>query len=114
MAKVKLITKDVVRKLDSFPLYSQDGKAEDAQVLFKVFNPYGPQSWYILEASAANEAGDRALYGYMTAHGYGEYGYVMLSELENVRVNVFGVKLPLERDRYFSGTIADAKRDAGI
>lgn len=39
-----------------------------------------------------------------------EWGYVMLSEIENLRVNVFGQKMPIERDLYFDGTVREAIR----
>ena len=110
---MKMITKEIERKMDKFPLYSQDGKGDDAEVLFKIFNPYGSQSWYILEAGPV-ENGDRELYAYVTGMYVPEYGYVMLSDLTDTLVNFHGCRLPLERDKFFRGTIADAKRDAGV
>lgn len=110
--KTKMITKDVERMMDKFPLYSQDGKGEAAQVLFKVFNPYGSCSWYVLEAGPVQPDGDRELYTLYTSLGMKEYGYTMLSDLTDARVNVFGYMLPFERDRYFKGTVADALKDA--
>ena len=110
---MKLITKEIERMMDRYPLYSQDGKGKEAKVLFKVFNPYGGQSWYVLEAGAL-ENGDRELYAMMTCGGEKEYGYLMLSDLTDTRVNVAGCRLPLERDKWFSGTVADALRDARV
>ena len=109
---MKMITKEIEKKFAKYPLYSQDGKGDDAVVLFKAFNPYGGQSWYILEAGEEVD-GDRELFAYVTNCGEGEYGYMMLSDI-NTMVNVRGYRLPLERDRWFSGTLADAKRDAGV
>ena len=111
---MKMITKEIERMMDRYPLYSQDGKGDSAKVLFKVFNPYGSGSWYILEAGAKQEDGDRELYGWTVLDGWPEYGYLMLSDLTETKVNVFGCRLPLERDMYFKGTMADAKRDARI
>ena len=72
----------------------------------------GGQSWYVLEAGEEVD-GDRELFVYATEGRYGEYGYMRMSEL-NTMVNVHGIKLPLERDRFFSGNLGDAKRDAGV
>ena len=100
--------------MDLFPLYSQDGKGDAAEVLFKVFNPYGSQSWYVIEAGEPDEYGNRELFAYVTSAGDAEYGYVMLADLTETMVRVFGSWIPLERDRWFKGTIADAKRDAHV
>ena len=108
---MKMITKEIEKLMDKYPLYSQDGKGKDAKVLFKVFNPYGGQSWFILEAGEKLEDGDRELYG-LFCNGYEtEYGYMMLSDLTETRINIGGCKLPLERDMYFKGTVADALND---
>lgn len=110
---MKMITKEIERLMDKYPLYSQDGKGDAAKVLFKVFNPYGAQSWYILEAGPI-ENGDRELFAYVTGMYAPEYGYVMLSDLTETKVSFHGNRLPLERDKFFRGTIADAKKDAGV
>ena len=98
-----MITKEIERKMDRFPLGSQDGKGEDAEILFKVFNPYGSMRWFILEAGPVLEDGDRELFGLVTGGYEPEYGYFMLSDLTQTRVNVLGCRLPLERDLYFTG-----------
>lgn len=110
---MKMITKEIERLMDRFPLYSQDGKGKDAKVLVKVFNPYGGQSWYVLEAGPVVD-GDREIYALCTNAGESEYGYLMLSDLTDTRVNVFGCQLPFERDKWFSGTVADALKDACV
>lgn len=111
---MKMITKEIERLMGRYPLYSQDGKGDDAKVLFKVFNPYGGQSWYILEAGNPEENGDRQLFALFTNAGESEYGYLMLSDLTDTRVNVFGYQMPFERDKWFSGTVADARKDARV
>ena len=110
---MKIITKEIEKKFAKYPIRSQEGKGDEAVVLFKAFNPYGGQSWYILEAGEEVN-GDRELFAYMTYGGEGEYGYMMLSDITGTLVNVHGYKLHLERDKYFSGNLADAKRDAGV
>lgn len=111
---MKMITKEIEKRMNRFPLYSQEGLRTSAVVLFKVFNPYGPQSWYVLEAGPILPGGDRELFVLSTELGEISYGYVMLSQFTDTVVHVLGVPLHLERDAYFSGTVADALRDAGI
>ena len=111
---MKMITSEILRQMDKFPLYSQDGKCDAAKVLFKVFNPYGGQSWYVLEAGPADEKGDREIFVLSTNLGEAEYGYMMLSDLTDTKVNVFGCQMPLERDKWFKGTVADALKDARV
>ena len=98
MAQNKIITKEIVKMMEKYPLYSQDGKGLDAKLLFKVFNPYGSGTWLITEAEK-QEDGDYLLYGLCHLFEW-EWGYVMLSDLLTTRINVFGCKLPLERDIY--------------
>lgn len=101
----KLVTKEIVKKLDSHPLYSQESKGLDAQVLVKYFNPYGSGTWLITEAEK-QENGDYLLFGYMHIFEW-EWGYILLSEILNTKVNVFGCKLPLERDMYSKGSVKE-------
>lgn len=96
----KFITKEIEKKLAKFPLYSQQNKGEDAEIIVKFFNPYGSGTWYVLEGEK-KEDGDWLLYGLVDLHER-EYGYFSLKELEEVRINIRGCKLPLEIDRYFS------------
>ena len=112
---MKIITKEIEKLMDKYPLYSQDGKGNNAKVLFKAFNPYGSETWYVLEASAPTEDGDRELF-VLSPDGFGgcEYGYMMLSDITKTTVNVFGYRMPLERDKYFKGTVADAKKDMNV
>ncbi len=111
---MKMVTKEVEKLFNKFPLYSQDGKGDDAKVLVKFFNPYGDGSWYVLEAGKPLEDGDRELFVYGVMHQEGEYGYMMLSDFTKTTVRIGGCRLPLERDVYFSGTLGDAKKDAYV
>lgn len=95
---MKLWTKEVEEQAKRYPIGSQEGLGMDAHVWLKVFNPYGRGDWYITESEKQSD-GDWLLYGY--CHIFeGEFGYVMLSELQNTKVNVFGCQLPLERDSH--------------
>lgn len=102
MPQRKLFDKATLERLKKHPLYSQDGKGDDAVVEARIFNPYGMGVWYLTEYD-----GDDTLYGYYKDSDNdedGEYGYVSKSEMENTKVRVFGTSLPLERDQYFKTT----------
>lgn len=91
---MKLITKEIEKKLQKYPLYSQEGK--DAKVLVKFFNPCGRGTWYVTEAEK-KENGDWLFFGLVDLHER-EYGYFTLSQLQEIRLP-FGLKI--ERDMYF-------------
>ena len=93
-----LWTNEIEKKATTFPIGSQDGKGENAIVIVKFFNAFGSGSWIITEAEQ-QEDGDWLLFGYCHIFEW-EWGYVMLSEIQNTKVNVFGCMLPLERDLY--------------
>ena len=92
----KIFTKAIEKRMEKYPLYSQDGKGEESTVILKVFNPYGSGTWLITEGEKQDN-GDWLLYGYCHIHEW-EWGYILLSELVNTRVRVFGCSLPLERE----------------
>jgi hypothetical protein len=98
---MKLMTKEIEKKLAKYPIYSQDGKGEEAEVIVKYFNPYGRGTWLITEAEKL-EDGDYLLYGYCHIFEW-EWGEVLLSEIENATVNVFGEEMHMERDLYCEG-----------
>ena len=95
---MKLWTKELEQKAKRYPLYSQDGKGENAEVLVKYFAPAGSYTLLVTEAEQ-QEDGDWLFFGLTYLYEW-EWGYTLLSELEGVRVNVLGYKLPLERDLY--------------
>lgn len=94
---MKLMTKEIERKLEKRPFYSTEGKGLDAEVIVKFFSPVGAATWLIIEGEK-QEDGDWLLYGYCCIHyGEWEWGYVLLSELESI-ILPFGLRI--ERDRY--------------
>ena len=95
---MKLWTKEIERKAEQFPIGSQEHKGLDAIVWAKFFNPYGAGTILCLEAEK-QEDGDYLLFTYSHIYEW-EYGYTMLSEILNTKVNVFGCQMPLERDLY--------------
>ena len=107
---MKLMTKAIENKLAKYPIYSQDGKGDAAKVICKFFPPWGDMSFYVTEGNKLDN-GDWEFFGLVTNCGEAELGYFRLSELEDLR-GPWGLKV--ERDRYFEGTIADAKKDAMV
>lgn len=92
---MKLLTKEIERKFEKHPLYSQDGKGLDAEVLVKYFDPCGAATWLITEARKC-EDGDYEMFGYITLGYEWEWGYVMLSELqESGRSRLVGIERDL-------------------
>ena len=95
---MKLVTKEVEKRLQEYPLYSQDGKKKDAICVVKFFMCMVNWTWYVLEANLD----DQIAYGItINGHGEGEYGYFSLAELQTVK-NKFG--LGVERDIAFEPT----------
>lgn len=93
---MKLITKQLQKDLAKYPLYSQDGKGEDAVVVCKFF--LQGYTWYVLEAEKADNGYE--FFGIIVGQ-HTEYGYFTLSQLKNVR-GKWG--LGVERDRGFKPT----------
>lgn len=106
---MKLLTQDIIKKLP--PLFSQDGKEpEDIPIIARFFTPDAQCTWWITEGT--REGNDWCLFGLCDLGlGFPELGMVMLSELENLRGNM---GLPVERDRYWQGSLRDAMRQAGM
>lgn len=107
---MKLMTKELEKKFVSYPLYSQEEKGEEAQVIVKYFNPCGAGTWLITEASK-QEDGDWLMFGLCHITDW-EWGYVSLRELESINLP-FGLKI--ERDLYERlGTVKEMTESAFI
>lgn len=101
---MKLITKQIENRLSKYPLYSQDGKGNNATIVCKFF--LASWTWYVLEAQKEAN-GDYLFYGIVENHNGRERGYFRLSELESLRL--WGC-VKVERDRYFDPVrIADCR-----
>lgn len=97
----KAIERDLVKAAEGAHQYNEHSK-----IVVKFFTPDGAASWYILEgAKEAN--GDWRLFGWcdLGDSDMAELGYVMLSDLQSIR-GIFG--LPVERDKWYSGTLGNA------
>ena len=92
---MNLLTDEIKELFKQYPLYSQDGKGMDSVVLVKYFNPCGAGTWLITEAEEQKD-GDYLLFGYCHIFCW-EWGYVMLSELQNLKLPF---DLTIERDLY--------------
>jgi len=77
---------------------SEEREDFDPHPVVKLFTPDGSATWLITEGFEEPD-GDMRLFGLMDLGlGSPELGYVMLSEIEDVRG---GLGLPVERDLYF-------------
>lgn len=92
------MTKELEKKFEKYPIGSQEGLMENADVVVKYFNPYGAGTWLIIEGEKRDD-GDWLLFGYCHVVEW-EWGYVLLSELESIRLPL-GLKI--EREIYGSG-----------
>lgn len=99
---MKLMTKELEKKFAAAPLYSKEGQMENAEVVVKYFNPVGAGTWLITEGEK-QEDGDWLMFGYCHIFEW-EWGYVLLSELENLRLP-FG--MTIERDLHAKGTVKE-------
>lgn len=90
-----LMTKELEKKFNNYRLGSQEEKGMDATVVVKYFNPCGAGTWLITEGEKQDN-GDWLMFGYCNLFEW-EWGYVLLSELQAVRLP-FG--LTIERELY--------------
>lgn len=89
---MKLLTQEILAKLP--PLYSQEKKGMDAEVVVKFFTPDAGATWFATEYD-----GEDLFFGYADLGlGCGELGYFSLSELQSVRGKL---GLPVERDMHW-------------
>ena len=98
-----LFTKSIIKQLEKKPLYSTEGQGMKANVIVKIFNPFGAGTWLITEGEK-QENGDWLLFGYFHLHEW-EWGYVLMSDLVNTRIGCY--RLRLEREMYQKGTVED-------
>ena len=95
---MKLWTKELEQRAIQHPLGSQGENGMDAEVIVKFFNPYGRGVWLITEAKKQAN-GDWLLFGYCHIFAW-ECGSVLLSDLQRIKIDIYGCKLGLERDLF--------------
>lgn len=92
---MRLLTKDLEKKFEEYPLYSQDGKSGDAKVIAKFYIPVVSTLeqkciWLITEGDIIrDEKGnieDAEMFGFVNLIGMdcAELGYVSLNELQSL------------------------------
>lgn len=111
---MKLMTGELEKEFEKYPLYSQDGKGGEAKVVAKFFSPVGAATWFVTEGEKKN--GDWLFFGYANLGDdqNAEFGYFRLSDLENLRLP-YG--MGIERDLYFEPgktNIYDAIKQEGF
>ena len=100
---MKLMTKELEKKLSKYPFGSQEDAGANAFVLAKYFG--GCTYTALVTEAEKQEDGDWLFFGIVTLDGsFWEWGYFCLSEIEQLRFPPF--RLPAERDLYIS---ADTK-----
>ena len=87
---MKLLTKEIIKKLP--PLSSQDGKGLETIAQVKFFNPCGNWTWYASEFD-----GEDLFFGLVDGFEK-ELGYFSLKELQSIKGTL---GLGIERDLYF-------------
>lgn len=90
---MKLVTKELEKRFEHYPLYSQESKGDKARVLAKFF--CCSFTWYVLEAEKQSN-GDYLFFGLVDGLYGLEYGYFTLSEIAHAH-RIW----PTERDMYF-------------
>lgn len=70
----RLMTPRLEEALEGYPLYSQDGKGEEA--VCRAIFALGAVRWFILEGE--KEGNDAILYGIVVGLAEDEYGYISL------------------------------------
>lgn len=101
-----LITKQLEKDLAKYPLYSQDGKGEDAVVVCKFF--LQGYTWYVTEASY--EKDDFIMFGVAVTNRGAEFSFISYNELQSL--TWYGCQC-VERDRYFKKCkLSEIKDDA--
>lgn len=90
-----LMTKELEKLFKNYPLYSQEDKGFDADVVVKYFNPVGAGTWLITEGEKQDD-GDWLFFGYCHVFEW-EWGSVRLSDLESITLP-YGFKIERERN----------------
>jgi hypothetical protein len=104
---MKLLTKAIEKQLDKVPLGTHDqSRPEDMPIIAKFFTPDANWTWFVIEGEKEAD-GDWLFYGLVDGQEE-ELGSFRLSDLEGVR-GPWGLKI--ERDRLFSGTLAECWRN---
>ena len=87
------VTEQLKKVFESSPLYSKEGKGFSAEVIARFFLPFSSSEWLVTEAEQ-QEDGDWLFFGYCHIQEW-EWGYVLLSQIQEV--NVCGLTVQLDK-----------------
>lgn len=79
----RLITPELEKAMQEYPLYSQDSKKKDAVCIAVFF--IGNARWYILEGQREND--DFVLFGIVVGLAETEYSYISANEMASVELD---------------------------
>ncbi|WP_459187000.1 DUF2958 domain-containing protein [Parabacteroides sp. APC149_11_2_Y6] len=85
------LTEELKRVFETSPLYSKDGQGSNAEIIVKFYLPFSSVVWLITEAEE-QEDGDWLFFGYCHIYEW-EWGYVLLSEIQEVNVRNLTVQV---------------------
>lgn len=91
-----ILTDELIELFKDFPLHSQNTE-EDPFVVAKLFDNSGMATWYLIGLDPKV----KVAFGYVTGLVADEWGYVSISELEEIKHPFFGIPR-IERDLYFT------------
>jgi ppGpp synthetase/RelA/SpoT-type nucleotidyltranferase len=99
--KTLKLTQQETKKLQS--QYSKGSTLSKQNAIVKIYNPYGRGTWFLIN----QDPSDPDYIWAIIDMGNGvDVGSVSLSQLQSIRVKVFGAMLPLEKDSGFRETNA--------
>ncbi len=108
---MKLLTKEIENELIKYGIDGQKNLVFNSKVIVRFFNPFGVGTW-LITGGEKQENGDWLLFGYVSLI-YNEWGYILLSELESLKLGNTPI---IERDKYLrdNATVHDECVRLGI
>ena len=106
-----------LRKLEQYPIKSQDDLGENAKVILKIHNPFGRGRWYILGAEKMHDGKDYLCFGYVDSWINplcSEYGFFTLKELADVNIPIYATDGEYEVFLGYGGLEVDRDFKDGI
>ena len=85
------VTEQLKNVFEANPLYSKEGQGLNAEVIARFFLPFSSVVWLVTEAEQ-QEDGDWLSFGYCHIQEW-EWGYVLLSQIQEVNVRGLTVQL---------------------
>ena len=97
------VTEQLKNVFEANPLYSKEGQGFNAEVIARFFLPFSSAVWLVTEAEQ-QEDGDWLFFGYCHIQEW-EWGYVLLSQIQEV--NVRGLIVQLDKGLKIGTTVKD-------